>query len=315
MKYENFIEKLDHINKIKSFLDDEITNKLSSIDSQSPIYNLLSTRPELKENIEKIKLKYGYSSAANKIETSLKIQQLKRKYKNNNINKYSINPIDKISYIADTNEIKNNFKKTYNSNWNHNLKLTKENEINLPFPEIMKNYTKTEQQYRINRGFSSDKLLFNNYDNQNYENYFPRKNSSYNQYIKNEKEEFNAIDKKVNEILENEKCECPISKRINILTEIKKEINQINKNSVENDNNISQLSYNSYYTLGFKYIKPKIKGESIFGEVFNSNNNKENNNYFSDYEDEVSKPVLIKTMPKPKFKVLNFQNFCERNEE
>lgn len=315
MNNDNFIEKLDHINKIKNFLDDGVTNKLSSIDSQGPVYSLLSSKPRLKESIEKIKLKYGFSNSVNKIETSLKIKRLKQKYFNNNINRYSINPIDKISYIANSNEIKNNFQKTYSSNWDHNLKLTKENEIYLSFPKTIKNYSKIDKQYKIKRGFSEDKILINNCDNENFLVKNNRNNSPYNQYIKNAKEEFNIIDKKINEILENEKSEYPISKRINILNGIRKDINQINKNSFDNDNNNSQMSYNSYFTLGFKYIKPKVKGESIFGEVFNSNNNRENNIYFNDYEDEVSKPVLLKTMPKPKFKIINFKTFCERNEE
>ena len=143
----------------------------------------------------------------------------------------------------------------------------------------------------------------------------------------------NKIDQKIKEILEDEYLSpekinkfnniYPISKRINMLTDIKKEIKIINKNNDNNTNNInnnsffSQKSYGSYTTVGFNYIQPKIKRPSIYDEFFNKNSDSKNN--YSNNEisknNEIAKPVLIKNLSKSNLKLVHFKNFCQMNNE
>lgn len=55
-------EKINHKNRIDSRLNWDINDKLlSKNERKTPLNLLLSTRPNLKENINKMKLKYGYS--------------------------------------------------------------------------------------------------------------------------------------------------------------------------------------------------------------------------------------------------------------
>ena len=146
--------------------------------------------------------------------------------------------------------------------------------------------------------------------------------------MKNTRNDFYLVDKKVNEILQNERLSreknnkfnniYPISQRINMLNNIKNEIKVVNKNfeNTINNSSLSQAS-GSYTTIGFKYINPKIKKTSIYRDIFESKNDEYGSFYSNEIskENDVEKPILIRSLSKPKLKVMRFSKFCNTVEE
>lgn len=342
--YNKFIEGLEHKNRIKNILNEDINDKLLSNKVRKKSLNsLLSTRPELKDNINKIKLKYGYSEEQLEQQNlHHQISQLKNKYIKNNTNQYKINNVNIISYTSNNPNKQNNknieFQKTHTQKYrNQSLDFEKVKNISLPYNT--NNNVNNLEKKGMSFCLSSDRLvndinnsnfnLSNNIDNSDKKG----KNYNYQKYIKNQRNEFNNIDQKIKEILEDkylspEKVQKfnnihPISKRINMLTNLKKEINIINKNA--NDNNInninnsffSQLSYGSYTTVGFNYIKPRIKRPSLYEDIISKNNDSKNNFFINEIskDNELAKPVLIKNLQKPNVNILHFPSFCRMNKD
>ena len=324
-----FIEKLEHKNRIKNILNDDLSDKLLSNKVKKPSINsLLSTRPELKENINKIKMKYGYSE--NHLEQQNlhhQISQLKNKYIKDNTNKYKINNVNKISYI---NENQNNLNKEFqksHKNKNHSLDIEKIKNRTLP-SNI--NYEKERISFCLSNGPQTNNNI-NNISNlsDNIEMDKKRKSiDNYQKYLKNKRNEYNKIEQKINEILNDkefipEKKQkfssiYPISKRINLLTDVKKEINIINKSDNNTNNSIfDQVSYDSYTTVGFNYIKPKIHRISIYEDSSNriiDTKNSNSNNEISK-NNKLDKPIFIRTFHKPNVNILDFQNYCQEKKE
>lgn len=327
--YNQFLEKLHHKNRINSILNEDINDKLLSKKERKTSLNLLlSTRPELKENINKIKLKYGYSQ--NIIEQQNlhhQISQLKNKYIKNNSDKYKINNVNKISYIN------NEQKEKYNESFHNNNKI-KGHSVDLGRNKTNSFFynNNNNEKDKISFGLSSEQLI-NNINNNSTINENHNKDekieNEYHNYIKNTRNDFYLIDKKVNEILENEKLSpeknqrfnsiYPISNRIHMLNNIKKEIKLVNKNIENSLNNssISQVS-GSNTTIGFKYITPKFKRVSIYNDIFgNNNNNNDTKNLGyneNSKENDLEKPVLIKWKSKPRLNVMHFSSFCKITE-
>ena len=110
--YNQFLEKIKHKNRINSILYEDINDKLLSKNERKTSLNLLlSTRPELKQNINKIKLKYGYSQdIRDQQNLHHQISQLKNKYLKNNSDNYKIKNVNIITYLN------NDKKKHYNNN-------------------------------------------------------------------------------------------------------------------------------------------------------------------------------------------------------
>ena len=179
-------------------------------------------------------------------------------------------------------------------------------------------------------GLSSEQLM-NNINNSNLidiQNIKDKKESDYENYVKNTRNDFYIIDKKVNEILKNEKLSpeknikfnniYPISRRINVLNGVKKEIKIVNKNydNTINNSSISQFS-GSFTTIGFKYINPKLKRRSVYNDIFGSKNDEYGSFYFNEIskDNELEKPILIRGLSKPKLEVMRFSRFYNIREE
>ena len=331
--YNKFIEGLEHKNRINRILNEDINDKLLSNKIRKKSLNsLLSTRPQLKEDINKIKLKYGLSDEIlEQQHLHHQISTLKNKYIKNNTNKYKINNVNLFSYTNKNKDIKIN----HPNNRQINIK---DKNISIPLqyrPTNIGNFDKEKMNFSL----SSEQLMNNNSNinfNQNLNDteIFDKKrdnidNMNYYKYLKKKRNEYDEIDQKIKEILEDEYISPekknkfnninPISKRIKMLTDIKKEINIINKNSKENYPNntnnsfLSQFSHGSYTTVGFNYIKPRIQRKSLYEENFSKNNDSQN---FYSYNEssktkELEKPVLIKNLSKQKLNLRHFPSFLE----
>mgnify|MGYP006873124004 CR=1 FL=1 len=333
--YNRFIEGLEHKNRIKNILNEDTSDKLLSSKVKKPSLNiLLSTRPELKENINKIKMKYGYSDhLLEQEDLHNQISKLKNKYIKNHTKKYKINNVNNIEYINDSQNKNNN--KNYPNKEFHKTHRVK----SLDFGKLKNKYLPNESNDNNNnsseRGMSSQNI--NNTDNGNNisnisdEIDFDKKNRNHHRYLKNKKIDYNKIDLKIKEILKDEELSpdkvkkfsniYPISKRINILTDVKKEINFINKNLNENNkynnNDLSQLSSGSYTSIGFNYIKPRVNKKSIY-EDFSYKNITKNINLHINKKSKtinIEKPVIIKPQDQPKISIMHFSSFCEKNKD
>lgn len=140
---------------------------------------------------------------------------------------------------------------------------------------------------------------------------------------KNLRNELSSLDKKINlilgidnndtyleteEIIEREnkrKQSCPIKERIVLLSGVKKKINQIHKNLMDDSGNKmknSDFSIDSQISLGFKHIKPIIKRDNFISEYFKEDEIISNN-------ETLSKPTLIKPFPRPKLNVPKYPSF------
>ena len=330
--YNQFLEKINHKNRINSILYDDINDKLLSNQERKTSLNLLlSTRPEIKENINKIKFKYGIiQNVMDKQKVQFKISQLKKKYLEKSADKYKINSVNMISYI-NNNKKKNNYNnESFQNNNNnkikgHSIDLERIKNSNSSFY----NNNNNNEKEKISLGLSSEQLMNinNSLINEN-QNIKQRKENDYENYIKSTRNDFYLIDKKVNEILKNERISSekrtkfnniyPISQRINMLNNVKNEIKIINRNYDNNINNssVSQFS-NSFTTLGFKYINPKFKRSSIYSDIFTNKIDEYGSFVFNEIskENELDKPVLIRGLSKPKLNIKRFSKFCENIEE
>ena len=330
--YNQFLEKINHKNRINSILYDDINDKLLSNQERKTSLNLLlSTRPEIKENINKIKFKYGIiQNVMDQQKVQFKISQLKKKYLEKSADKYKINNVNMISYI-NNNKKKNNYNnESFQNNNNnkikgHSIDLERIKNSNSSFY----NNNNNNEKEKISLGLSSEQLMNinNSLINEN-QNIKQRKENDYENYIKSTRNDFYLIDKKVNEILKNERISSekrtkfnniyPISQRINMLNNVKNEIKIINRNYDNNINNssVSQFS-NSFTTLGFKYINPKFKRSSIYSDIFTNKIDEYGSFVFNEIskENELDKPVLIRGLSKPKLNIKRFSKFCENIEE
>ena len=330
--YNQFLEKINHKNRINSILYDDINDKLLSNQERKTSLNLLlSTRPEIKENINKIKFKYGIiQNVMDQQKVQFKISQLKKKYLEKSADKYKINSVNMISYINNNKKKINYNNESFHNNNNNKIKV---NSIDL---ERIKNSNSSfynnnynNEKEKISLGLSSEQLMNinNSLINEN-QNIKQRKENDYENYVKSTRNDFYLIDKKVNEILKNERISSekrtkfnniyPISQRINMLNNVKNEIKIINRNYDNNINNssVSQFS-NSFTTLGFKYINPKFKRSSIYSDIFTNKIDEYGSFVFNEIskENELDKPVLIRGLSKPKLNIKRFSKFCENIEE
>ena len=325
--YNKFLERIHHKNRINSILYEDINDKLlSKQDKKTNLNLLLSTRPELKDNINKIKLKYGYSqNIRDQQNIHHQISQLKNKYIQKSANKYKINNVNIISYV-NKDKKKNNYEDSFQYDTNNKIKG---HSIDLG---RIKNNTSSfyhnvnNEREKMSPGLSSEQLInnINNITINENQNIRDKRESDYENYVKSTRNDFYLIDKKVNEILQNERLSPekkikfnninPISQRINMLNNVKKEINIVNKNfeNTINNSTISQIS-GSCTTIGFKYINPKFKRTSIYNDIFGDKNDDFGSFYFNEIskENELEKPILIRGLSKPKLNVMRFSKFFD----
>ena len=187
--YDKFLERIQHKNRINSILYEDINDKLlSKQDRRTSLNLLLSSRPGLKEDINKIKLKYGYSqNARDHQNVHQQISKLKNKYIKNSANKYKINNVNIISYV--NNEKKKNIKRSesYQNNENNIIKRQSDDLIKI------KDITSNNFNNNINNEKDKTSLLLsterliNNINNNNYtindiQNIKEKKDSEYENY-------------------------------------------------------------------------------------------------------------------------------------
>jgi len=291
-------------------------------------------RNNIIRNIENIKNKYGFNSLNQKIIYN-KIQILKNKYINNNYN-YNSNSNSKINSI-DENTINVNVNNNMNENIikgeknllksSFSLQYIKENNV------ILNNFYHTLRNKRSNNAYE----INNNNHNRNYksldnkqinknilkeftkENIQNKNNDKTNRpklghkfkYLKNTREDYIRVGKKINELLKNELFNKRIKKGFNAIFPISKKINMLNE--VKNDiKNVKDALLNPKTARKFSSsqtgVHPKINSEkrvNLFYELFNDEN--ENNNIKD--ENKITKPSLIRSLSKPKLDIPNYNNF------
>ena len=331
--YDKFLERIQHKNRINSILYEDINDKLlSKQERKTPLNLLLSTRPRLKEDINKIKLKYGYSQQARDQRNIYdQISKLKNKYIKKSANKYKINNVNVISYVNKKEKNCINRSESYQSNNNNKIKGHSVDSIKNKnnTSSFYNNIEKEKEKISL---FLSTERLMNNINNNSFindnQNIKEKKESDYENYVKNTRNDFYLVDKKVNEILQGERLSpekkikfnniYPISQRINMLNSVKNEIRVVNKNfeNTINNSSLSQAS-GSYTTIGFKYINPKFKRTSIYRDIFESKNDDYGSFYSNEIskDNEIEKPILIRGLSKPKLNVMRFSKFCNIVEE
>ena len=229
--------------------------------------------------------------------------------KSENKKLYKIENTDKISMI--------------NKSWNKKKSYNKEERINISINEKKLKLQKSNEIYYQINSESSKKNKNNKIDNnlKTYNNHLEKNN-------KNIRDEFLYLDKKINLLLKNEesindngndnknlyknkrfKSVCPIKERIFLLTNVKNKIKKINKDLYEKNENEktqnSEFSIDSQITLGFKHIKPIIKKDNFYEEYLKEDEPKIE-------KETISKPILIRTLPRPKLNVPNYPSFFRK---
>ena len=312
---ENIYQKTNNLktNKTISSKNNQktisISEAIKKIENLKKKYNKLNYQNQInnKNIYEKIlTLKKKYFNENNKISNTEYIIDEENKIKNKNM--YKIETTDKISMVNKS----WNKKKSYNIDERNDtpindkkIKLQKSNEINY---QISSESTKKNEN--IKNRVNNLKL---------YNNYFEKNNN-------NIRDEFLYLDKKINSLLkendgindnDNEyfyknkknKSVCPIKERIYLLTDVKNKIKKINKDLYEDNENEktqnSEFSIDSQMTLGFKHIKPIIKRENFYDEYLKDDEPKKEN-------ETISKPILIRSLPRPKLNVPNYPSFFHK---
>jgi hypothetical protein len=280
------------------------------------------------KRMEDIKNKYNQINYQKTIDSRIaynKVLNLKKKYfkQNDNSNEHEIiNNFKNYRANTSSNIYKNeniDIISMTNKSWNkkNNLLLQKDDNLNEHLYNSEKkrkpNFKKIEEiNYQIKSMQNNDFRIFRNSFNINvHKNNFINSN--------NFQEQFKNLDKRINNILlkdekkyinnnefkeevkdkKRNKSASSIKERIVLLTDAKREIKKIYKDSYEVNDNTQNSSNDSQITLGFKHIKPIIKKENLFENYFNEQKpNKKHNN--------ISKPILIKTLKRPKFEVPNY---------
>ena len=260
------------------------------------------------EKIDKIKLKYSLSQ--NSINTQFvhrKIQFLKNKYMNNTQsldNKFKIN--NTIRYSINNN-INNNLNLHSRNNSKKNmfrstsLKFVKENNLN--FNNL---YNTLKNERKIN--LAEDNKI-NNYIQPSKDSYSSNNNNKskfqYNfKYLKNIKDDFINVHNKLKDLWQNDAFNkkkkkfvnmvFPISKKIYLLNEIKKDIKNVNKNSFGN----MTITPKSTITSSSEYTN-----KNLFSELFS-----EEDNDAIMKKGGIKKPILIRNFTKPKLNLPKYTN-------
>jgi len=260
------------------------------------------------EKIDKIKIKYSLSQ--NSINTQFvhrKIQFLKNKYmtntqsldnkfKINNTIRYSIN--NNVNNNLNLHSRNNNKKNMFRST---SLKLVKEN--NLKFNNLY-NTLKNERKINLGENNKINDYIQPSKDSKN-SNSNNNSKFQYNfKYLKNIKEDFINVHNKLKDLWQNDAFNkkkkkivnmvFPISKKIYLLNEIKKDIKNANKNSFGN----MTITPKSTITSSSEYTN-----KNLFSELFSD----EDNDAIIK-KSGIKKPILIRNFTKPKLNVPKYTN-------
>ena len=260
------------------------------------------------EKIDKIKIKYSLSQ--NSINTQFvhrKIQFLKNKYMSNTQsldNKFKIN--NTIRYSINNN-VNNNFNLHSRNNNKKNmfrstsLKLVKEN--NLKFNNLY-NTLKNERKINLGENNKINDYIQPSKDSKNSNNNNKSKFQYNFKYLKNIKEDFINVHNKLKDLWQNDAFNkkkkkivnmvFPISKKIYLLNEMKKDIKNVNKNSFGN----AGITPKSTITSSSEYTN-----KNLFSELFSD----EDNDAIMK-KGGIKKPILIRNFTKPKLNLPKYRN-------
>ena len=328
-----FFQKMSENNRENISLNNRYNNKnfilINTLNSNSSAFSSLAKFENLKKKYNRMNLQ----QKLNLRNTYNKILNLKTKYNtkvnnnNDNIqkiitepnddnitksnNNFLIQQTDKLTLInksldkksnskfylnTDNNQIDNyltisefsGLEKSHEINYQIKSKtVNKMNKLNL---KMLKNYS--EQN---NKTIREELLKFG----KNIRQYLNENNLD--EYNDKKDNEFNSI----NVSNHRSKSVRPIKERINILASVKNKIKKINKDlfkeNEKNDN--SNISIDSQVDINFKHIKPLIMKENSIEDYFKE----EKKNYISN--DKLLKPVLIRSLPRPKLNIPKYPSF------
>ena len=270
--------------------------------------SLFSSKHKTNEIIDKIKMKYGLlHNTLNTQVVNRKMQILKNKYMkgsqnleskiniNNNIRYSTNNDINnKLVLRANNNNKKHMFRST-------SLQFVKENNLNF---NNLYNTLKNDRKISFKENNKLNNIDFEATKNEN--NKVNNTKSKFEfKYLKNIKEDFINIHNKFKNLFQNDVFNkkkkklvnmiFPISKKLYLLSEMKKDIKIANKNSFRNMtiSPKSTISSNSEYT-----------SKNIFSELFSENGDDET----IIGQNGIKKPNLIRTFSKPKLNVPKYRN-------
>lgn len=276
--------------------------------SQNSLFSSLITP---KEKIDNLKLKYNFFKT-NNINTQLahrKVELLKNKYLKNNqkvANNLKINNVIRYSISNNKdNKIKlnprnNSKKRLFRSS---SLQFVKEN--NFKFNNLYNTFRNEKKFFfRENNNKVNDDLQFKSaLNNQSCKT--NTKNAYNFKYLRNVKEDFINVHNKLKELLKNDAFNkkkkmshnsiFPISKKIYLLSEMKKDIQNVKKFSLSNTPLSSKSTNNA---------NSETLHKNIFVELFNESDK----DTLTNNEEEIRKPRLIRTNSKPKLNVPKFSN-------
>ena len=270
--------------------------------------SLFSSKHKTNEIIDKIKMKYGLlHNTINTQVVNRKMQILKNKYMkgsqnleskiniNNNIRYSTNNDINnKLVLRANNNNKKHMFRST-------SLQFVKENNLNF---NNLYNTLKNDRKISFKENNKLNNIDFEATKNENNKANNTKSKFEF-KYLKNIKEDFINIHNKFKNLFQNDAFNkkkkklvnmiFPISKKLYLLSEMKKDIKIANKNSFRNMtiSPKSTISSNSEYT-----------SKNIFSELFSENGDDET----IIGQNGIKKPNLIRTFSKPKLNVPKYRN-------
>ena len=270
--------------------------------------SLFSSKHKTNEIIDKIKMKYGLlHNTLNTQVVNRKMQILKNKYMkgsqnleskiniNNNIRYSTNNDINnKLVLRANNNNKKHMFRST-------SLQFVKENNLNF---NNLYNTLKNDRKISFKENNKLNNIDFEATKNENNKTNNTKSKFEF-KYLKNIKEDFINIHNKFKNLFQNDVFNkkkkklvnmiFPISKKLYLLSEMKKDIKIANKNSFRNMtiSPKSTISSNSEYT-----------SKNIFSELFSENGDDET----IIGHNGIKKPNLIRTFSKPKLNVPKYRN-------
>ena len=289
-------------NKIQSLKNKYLNNNISSINKYNNCANLKMSS-YIPHNIDNITFSHKNSNSSNS---------------NSNCNSFSIMALNNNQNSTNNSNIrysKNNFFRS------SSLQFVKENNFN-----FNNSYNKLKNKKRTE--LKENNAI--NHRNNNIYNFFQKeskttKNNNNNpkfgqnfKYLRNTREDFISVDKKLNEILKSDAFNSkrkqfniifPISKKIIMLNEVKKDINNLKKKTFNSLLNLKITKTGDSFFTSYTSDFPRNHSENnlnMFYELFNDE--KENNNIINN-KNEINKPILIKSLPKPKLNVPKYLKF------
>ena len=328
MENKTFFQKFNENNKGIMSSNDRYNNKnlilINTSNSNSSAFSNIV-------KIENLKKKYNRMNLQQKLNlknTYNKILNLKKKYNSNdNLKKINTEPSNKENVM----KLNNNFliqttdklsliNKSLDKKSMTKLYLNTDN-IQLDNCLTISEYNRLEKSHEINYQIKSktvnkmNKLnlkMLKNYSEQNNKTIreellkfgknikqYLNENALY-EHNENKQDNDNTIINK-----HKSKSVRPIKERINILASVKNRIKKINKDlfKANEKNENPNISIDSQIDINFKHIKPLIMKENSIEDYFKE---EQKNNTL---KDKLLKPVLIRSLPRPKLNIPKYPSF------